>query len=112
MVTGRRYVAGVQPDPSSRRAVEFLIRRGRLETIDGTGAAEAAELMLGRAERRLLTAAGGISFGDLEGGFAAAYDAYRISAEGLLVRQGIRATGGDGSHMAAISQDTPRHSLR
>ena len=68
--------------------------------------------MLGRAERRLLTAAGGISFGDVEGGFAAAYDAYRRAAEGLLVRQGLRATGGDGSDMAvedAISGQLGTH---
>lgn len=37
--------------------------------------------------------------GDLEGSFAAAYDAYRMAAESLLIRQGLRATGGEGSHM-------------
>jgi hypothetical protein len=30
----------------------------------------------------------------------AAYDAYRMTAEALLARQALRATGGDGSHMA------------
>ena len=30
----------------------------------------------------------------------AAYDAYRMAAEALLARQALRATGGDGSHMA------------
>ncbi len=29
----------------------------------------------------------------------AAYDAYRMAAESLLIRQGLRATGGEGSHM-------------
>ena len=29
----------------------------------------------------------------------AAYDAYRMAAEALLICQGLRATGGDGSHM-------------
>lgn len=29
----------------------------------------------------------------------AAYDAYRIGAESLLMRQALRATGGDGSHV-------------
>lgn len=30
---------------------------------------------------------------------AATYDAYRMAAEALLGRQGLRATGGEGSHM-------------
>jgi uncharacterized protein (DUF1330 family) len=30
----------------------------------------------------------------------AAYDAYRMAAESLLARRGLRATGRDGSHMA------------
>jgi hypothetical protein len=34
------------------------------------------------------------------GAYAAAYDAYRMAAEALLGRQGLRATGGDGSHMS------------
>jgi len=29
----------------------------------------------------------------------AAYDAYRMAAEALLIRQGLRATGGEGSHV-------------
>jgi uncharacterized protein (UPF0332 family) len=53
-----------------------------------------------RARRRLGTAAGGFAAGDVEGAFVAAYDAYRIAAEALLVSQGLRATGGDGSHVA------------
>jgi hypothetical protein len=36
----------------------------------------------------------------VDGAFIAAYDAYRMAAEALLARQGLRATGGDGSHMA------------
>jgi hypothetical protein len=36
----------------------------------------------------------------VDGAFVAAYDAYRMAAEALLVRQALRATGGDGSHMA------------
>lgn len=31
--------------------------------------------------------------------YVAAYDAYRMAAESLLARQGLRATGGEGSHM-------------
>ncbi|HYB87107.1 MAG TPA: hypothetical protein VEC76_09670 [Streptosporangiaceae bacterium] len=32
--------------------------------------------------------------------YVAAYDAYRMAAESLLVRQGLRAAGGGGAHMA------------
>ena len=35
----------------------------------------------------------------MDGAYVAAYDAYRMAAESLLARQGLRATGGDGSHM-------------
>jgi len=52
-----------------------------------------------RAELRLATAAAALDLGDVEGAFAAAYDAYRMAAESLLVRQGLRATSGEGSHM-------------
>lgn len=31
--------------------------------------------------------------------YVAAYDACRMAAESLLTRQGLHATGGDGSHM-------------
>lgn len=37
--------------------------------------------------------------GDVDGAYVAAYDAYRMAAEALLARQGLRATGGEGSHM-------------
>jgi hypothetical protein len=36
---------------------------------------------------------------DVDGAYVAAYDAYRMAAEALLARQGLRATGGEGSHM-------------
>lgn len=55
--------------------------------------------IIGRAARRVLTADGGARAGDVEGAFAAAYDAYRMAAEALLACQGLRASGGDGSHM-------------
>jgi hypothetical protein len=35
----------------------------------------------------------------MDGAYVAAYDAYRMAAEALLAWQGMRATGGDGSHM-------------
>ena len=82
-----------------RKTIEFLLGRGRLERIDGTTTGDSAAAIIGRAARRLLTADGGLQAGDVEGAFAAAYDAYRMAAEALLVRQGLRATGGDGSHM-------------
>jgi hypothetical protein len=46
------------------------------------------------------TAAAALEGGDVDGAYVAAYDAYRMAAESLLARQGLRATGGDGSHMA------------
>jgi uncharacterized protein (UPF0332 family) len=79
--------------------IGYLLDRGRLERIDATTADAAAVSIIGRAARRLLTADGGLEAGDIDGAFAAAYDAYRMAAEALLVRQGLRATGGDGSHM-------------
>ena len=80
-------------------AVDYWLGRGRLERIDGSTAGESSATIIGRATRRLLTADGGLAAGDVEGAFAAAYDAYRMAAEALLIRQGLRATGGEGSHV-------------
>lgn len=85
--------------PLGERTVDFLVQRGRLETISVTDAAAAANTALDRAVLRLRTAAGGLEAGDVDGAYAAAYDAYRMAAESLLVRQGLRATGGEGSHV-------------
>ena len=82
-----------------RSTIEDLLGRGRLDRLDGTTAGDSAATIIGRATRRLLTADGGLKAGDIEGAFAAAYDAYRMAAEALLTRQGLRATGGEGSHM-------------
>ena len=46
------------------------------------------------------TATAALAGGDVDGAYVAAYDAYRMTAEALLARQALRATGGDGSHMA------------
>jgi hypothetical protein len=46
------------------------------------------------------TATAALAGGDVDGAYVAAYDAYRMAAEALLARQALRATGGDGSHMA------------
>ena len=72
---------------------------GRLEQVAAEGVREAAGGLLDRAERRLITASAGLGGGDVEGAFVAAYDAYRMAAESLLLRQGLRSTGGEGSHV-------------
>ena len=77
----------------------FLIERGRLETIQAIDPVAAASAAFERAERRLRTAAAGLELGDVDGAYAAAYDAYRMAAEALLIRQGLRSTSGDGSHV-------------
>jgi hypothetical protein len=59
-----------------------------------------AKALIGRATLRVeTTAAAALKGGDVDGAYVAAYDAYRMAAESLLARQGLRATGGDGSHM-------------
>ena len=58
-----------------------------------------ADALIDRAARRVeTTAAAALAGGDVD--HVAAYDAYRMAAESLLARQGLRATGDDGSHMA------------
>jgi hypothetical protein len=83
------------------RSVQFLVDRNRLESFEAEGLAALAEALIGRAARRLeTTAAAALAGGDVDGAYLAAYDAYRMAAEALLARQALRATGGDGSHMA------------
>ena len=83
------------------RTVKFLISRGRLESVEAENLAESADALIARAALRVeATAAAALKAGDVDGAYVAAYDAYRMAAESLLVRQGLRATGGDGSHMA------------
>jgi hypothetical protein len=82
------------------RTVVYLIGKGRLENIEADDLAVFAEALIRRAARRLeTTATAALAGGDDEGAYVAAYDAYRISAEALVARQGLRATGGDGSHV-------------
>jgi uncharacterized protein (UPF0332 family) len=86
---------------SGERTVRFLIDRGRLEAFEASDLAVSAAAQVERATRRLeATARAALENGDLDGAYAAAYDSYRMAAEALLARQGLRATGGDGSHMA------------
>jgi len=82
-----------------RSTVEYLLEKGRLEQVSTTGVAMAADRFLTRAEMRLVTARAGFGGEDIEGAFVAAYDAYRMAAESLLLRQGLRVRGGEGSHM-------------
>jgi len=100
VLDGRRYES-VARWGSGERTVRFLIGRGRLETIEASDLAAAADAQIERATRRLeATARAALENGDVDGAYAAAYDSYRMAAEALLARQGLRATGGDGSHMA------------
>lgn len=82
------------------RTVAYLVERGRLESFTSEDLVAAAETLVQRAARRLeTTARAALGGGDVDGAYVAAYDAYRMTAEALLACQGLRATGGDGSHM-------------
>lgn len=81
------------------QTVDFLIARGRLEHIAVSSAASMANRPIERSTRRIATARAALELGDVDGAYAAASDAYRMVAESLLVRQGLRATGGEGSHI-------------
>jgi hypothetical protein len=83
------------------RTVRYLVERARLESFEAEDLAPPAKALIVRAARRIeTTATAALAGGDVDGAYVAAYDAYRMAAESLLARQGLRATGGDGSHMA------------
>ena len=83
------------------RTVQFLVDRNRLETFEAVDLAALTEALIGRAALRVeTTATAALAGGDVDGAFVAAYDGYRMAAEALLARQALRATGGEGSHMA------------
>jgi hypothetical protein len=83
------------------QTVKYLMDRGRLESLDASDLTALADAQIRRATLRLnATSVSALEKGDVDGAYAAAYDAYRMAAEALLARQGLRATGGDGSHMA------------
>ncbi len=87
--------------PKGEQTLQFLIDRGRLESFEASDLPAVAAAQIDRAALRLeATAVGALEKGDIDGAYAAAYDAYRMAAEALLGRQGLRATGGDGSHMS------------
>lgn len=78
--------------------IRSLVYRAGFEASELAGLASA---QTDRATLRLeATAVSALENGDVDGAYAAAYDAYRMAAEALLGRQGLRATGGDGSHMS------------
>ena len=83
---------------AGEKVIEFLIERGRLESV-ARDVEAACDALVERAAKRLDTARAAITGEDWEGAFANAYDVYRMAAELLLLRQGLRATGGDGSHV-------------
>jgi hypothetical protein len=95
-----------EPHPVSRwqtgePVVQFLITRGRLESFAAADLAVLAHTQIARAALRVeATAVAALKMGDVDGAYVAAYDAYRMAAESLLACQGLRATGGDGSHVA------------
>ena len=85
---------------TGERTVRFLVERGRLESFEAQDFGASAQALIGRATLRVVTTAvAALDGGDVDGAYVAAYDAYRMSAEALLAWQGLRATGGDGSHM-------------
>ncbi len=99
---------------AGERAVEYLIDRGRLESFAADDLDSVAEVLLGRATQRVASARTVLDGGDVDAAFVLAYDGYRMAAEALLARQGLRATGGNGSHItvenavsAQFSTDIP-----
>jgi hypothetical protein len=87
--------------PKGEQTVQFLVERGRLESFVASDLPALASAQVRRAVLRPeATAVSALEKGDVDGSYAAAYDAYRMAAEALLGRQGLRATGGDGSHMS------------
>jgi hypothetical protein len=91
--------------------IQFLMTRGRLESFAAVDLTVLAQAQIARAELRVqATAVAALKYGDVDGAYVAAYDAYRMAAESLLARQGLRATSGDGSHVAvedAVSAQFP-----
>ena len=75
------------------QTIRYLIGRGRLESFESADLAGLAEAQIARAALRVeATATAALKMGDVDGAYVAAYDAYRMAAESLLARQGLRAT--------------------
>jgi len=86
-----------------RSTIDYLLAANKLEELAGGDLEISASGLLERATMRVSTANAGLKAGDAEGAFVTAYDAYRMGADSLLIRQGLRATGGHGSH--AVVED-------
>lgn len=78
-------------------AIDFLIDKERLESVSAEGRTRAADRLIQDASKRLRSARSLLG-SDSGSAFSLAYDAHRMAADSLLARQGLRATGGDGSH--------------
>jgi hypothetical protein len=97
MATGEDMVRWARGE----QTVQFLVDRNRLEGFEAEDLAALTETLIGRTVLRVeTTVAAALAGGDVDGAFVAAYDGYRMTAEALLAQQALRATGGDGSHMA------------
>ena len=81
------------------KTIDFLVAHTRLERISPEGLRAATATLVQRAAKRLDTAKAALNVEDFDGVFTNAYDVYRMSGEALLLVQGLRATGGDGSHV-------------
>ena len=82
------------------RTVQYLVEKGRLESFEVQDLGAQAAALIGRAALRVdTTAVAALGGGDVDGAYVAAYDAYRMAADSILACQGLRAKGGDGSHM-------------
>jgi hypothetical protein len=101
-VVGSSY-SGLVKWPRGQQTIDFYIDRGKLELIADDQLDVFAFEQLEQADARLGTARDALARGkDLGGALSAAYDAFRIAADALLARQGLRASGGDGSHVTVL----------
>lgn len=101
VLSGGREKKGMARWTRGEQTIQFLIDRSRLESFEAEDLTALTDVLIVRTARRVeTTAAAALAGGDVDGAYVAAYDAYRMAAEALLARQGLRATGGDGSHMA------------
>lgn len=81
------------------KTIDFLLGRSKLERTSTEGLGPATAALVKRATKRLATAKAALAAEDFDGAFTNSYDVYRMSGEALLLLQGLRATGGDGSHV-------------
>lgn len=80
---------------TGRTAIDCLIERGRLESTAAAADVQVADILLQRSGEMLAAAERNVGFSEAAA-FSNAYDAYRMAADSLLARQGLRAAGGTG----------------